>query len=100
MTQSVPTPANIKRDYLDNDSGPFFDRSTMEFFGDKMSSFGTTCIADEIYLYRKPTASVNVFGKTKTAGREFFNAWHWDGESSTLSSCSTMETQSVFEAII
>jgi hypothetical protein len=53
----------------------FFDRKTMKFFGDKMSSFGIRTINGKRYMYRKPSAKVNVFGTWKTAGFDFFNAW-------------------------
>lgn len=53
----------------------FFNRSTMRFFGDTLASFGVRTVNGKRYIYRKPTAKVNAFGKWKTAGREFFSAW-------------------------
>ena len=53
----------------------FFDRKTMKFFGDKMTSFGIKTINGGRYMYRKPSAKVNVFGTWKTAGFDFFNVW-------------------------
>jgi len=53
----------------------FFDRKTMKFFGDKMTSFGIKTINGKRYMYRKPSAKVNVFGTWKTAGFDFFNVW-------------------------
>ena len=61
--------------YALRDDNHFFDRSTMRFFGDKVTSFGVRTVNGKRYMYRKPSAQVNVFGKWKTAGREFFNAW-------------------------
>jgi len=56
----------------------FFERSTMRFFGDTMRSYGITRLDGSLYLYRKATAIVNVFGRSTEAGREFFGAWRLD----------------------
>lgn len=93
------TPAAIKRAYNAANSGHFFDADTMRWFGDTMASFGTIVIDGSVYMYRKPTASVWVFNRRCTAGREFFNAWIWDAETANLESCGTEETQAVFDAI-
>lgn len=69
----LKTASDIK--YALNGNSYFFNRSTMKFFGDKMTSFGVRTINGKRYLYRKPSAKVNVFGTWKTAGREFFGAW-------------------------
>lgn len=61
--------------YALNSDSYFFTRKTMKFFGDKMNSFGVRTINGKRYMYRKPTAKVNVFGTWKTAGKNFFNAW-------------------------
>jgi hypothetical protein len=68
----VKTASDVK--YALQDSY-FFSRNTMKFFGDKMSSFGVRTINSKRYLYRKPSARVNVFGTWKTAGKMFFNCW-------------------------
>lgn len=70
-----PTPADVRRDYNNGNHGYFFDPSSMRFFGDKMSSYGTKIIDQQLYLYRKPSAMVNVFGREQQAGWEFFGAW-------------------------
>lgn len=57
------------------DSEHFFSRETMRFFGDRMSSYGTRTIDGQLYMYRKPSAMVNVFGRWTRAGFEFFGAW-------------------------
>jgi hypothetical protein len=71
--KDVKTPSDVKYALLDTDY--FFNRKTMKFFGDKMTSFGVRTINGKRIMYRKPTARVNVFGTWKTAGRDFFNAW-------------------------
>ena len=69
------TPTEIKRAYQSVQCGHFFDRDTMKFFGDTMRSFGSRRIDGVLYLYRKPSAQVNVFGAWKTVGRDYFGAW-------------------------
>ena len=91
------TPAAIRQAYQRcADSGHFFDRATMRWFGDTMRSFGTTTIDGSVFLYRKRNASVNVFGTWRPAGREFFNAWIWNPETSELSSCDLATTELIF----
>lgn len=98
-----PTPTNVRMFYESrrstNEPRYFFDRDTMRFFGDTMKSFGARRIDGKVYLYRKPSARVNVFGTWKTAGRDFFNAWHFDPETYDLHNCSTEETSLVYQAI-
>lgn len=78
-------PSEIKAAYQQlQPEGHFFDRGTMKFFGDTMSSFGVRTIGADTYLYRKPTARVNVFGNWKVAGRTFFNAWRFDPSTGEL----------------
>ena len=67
------TPADIKANY--NPEGHFFDRATMRFFGDKMSSFGVFKWRGKRYLYRKPQAMIDVFGEWKRAGRGSAHVW-------------------------
>ena len=56
--------------------GYFFSRSTMKFFGDKMSSFGVRTYNGMRILYRKPTAYVNTpFSGRQKAGKNFFICW-------------------------
>jgi hypothetical protein len=69
----VKTASDVK--YALNDSSYFFERKTMKFFGDKMSSFGVRTVNGKRYLYRKPSARVNVFGTWKQAGKMFFGCW-------------------------
>jgi hypothetical protein len=93
------SPAEIKRAYeADHADGHFFDRGTMRWFGDRMSSFGTRNIDGVRYLYRKPTAHVNVFGKWQIAGRTFFTAWRFTIDSD-LNYCSEEETQKVWDHV-
>ncbi len=94
-----PTPAQIKRQYNEAGSGHFFDRDSMRFFGDRMSSFRTVAIGDAVYMYRRPDATVRTFRGERTAGRDFFGAWKWDAETCNLSSCGNDETQAVYDAI-
>ena len=71
--KNIKTASDVK--YALNDSSYFFTRKTMKFFGDKMTSFGVRTINGKRYLYRKPSARVNVFGTWKTAGKDFFGCW-------------------------
>ena len=93
------TPAGIKQLYQTNpDAGHFFDRNTIKFFGDTMHSYAVTAMGDAQYMYRKRTASVNVFGKTKTVGRDYFGCWKVveEGGRLDLDSCSKETTDTVF----
>ena len=57
-------------------TGYFFSRSTMKFFGDKMSSFGVRTYGGRRILYRKPNAYVKPpFSGIQKAGKTFFNCW-------------------------
>lgn len=78
------TPAEVEANYqagpeTGSGQGHFFDRDTMKFFGDKMSSFGVkrrlnlSGQSGRTVLYRKPTAQVNVFGTWHTVG--YRSAW-------------------------
>ena len=58
-----------------NSDSHFFDRNTMKFFGDKMSSYGIRTVDGMRVMYRKPNAMVNVFGEWKQTRRAFFGAW-------------------------
>ena len=79
------TPHDIRYAYQTGGSNRhFFDRSAMKFFGDTMRSYGVRTVDGVVYMYRKPSARVNVFGKWKTAGREFFGLWCFDPETGDL----------------
>ncbi len=95
------TPSEIKSAYCANSDGNrhFFDRGTMKWFGDRMSSFGTRRIGGAIYLYRKANSRVNVFGKWQTAGRQFFNAWYFDQQTGDLHNCNAELTETIFKHI-
>lgn len=69
----LKTASDVK--YALSEDSPFFSRFAMKFFGDKITSFGVRTVDGKRYLYRKPSAQVNVFGTWKRAGREHFNAW-------------------------
>jgi len=71
----LQTPYDVRTVYNDGESGHFFDADTMKFFGDTMNSFELITVDNELYMYRKPRARVNVFGERKTANEEHFNAW-------------------------
>ncbi len=59
-----------------HNEGHFFSRSTMKFFGDKMSSFGVRTYQGKRILYRKPTAYVRTpFSGVQQAGKTFFSCW-------------------------
>jgi hypothetical protein len=63
--------SDIKR----HNTGYFFSRSTMKFFGDKMSSFGVRTFEGKRILYRKPSAYVRTFTGIQQAGKTFFSCW-------------------------
>lgn len=70
---NIKTASDVKR--LLSKPSFFFDSKTMRFFGDTMKSFGVRTIDGKRVMFRKPGALVNVFGKWKHAGREYFGAW-------------------------
>lgn len=94
-----PTPEQIRNAYNAANAGHFFDADTMRFFGDKMNSFRTIRIGQTDYMYRRTDATVNVFGRRRRVGRDFFNAWVWDAELNSLSSCNNEQTQVVYDSI-
>jgi len=96
MKTATPNPSTIRQNYIANNCGHFFERETMRFFGDTMRSFGSIIIGGELFLYRKPSAMVNVFGRKQRAGREFFNAWIIDQESGNLSSANDEQKNAVW----
>lgn len=63
--------ADIKR----HNTGYFFSRSTMKFFGDTMASFGVRTFGGKRILYRKPSAYVRTFTGIQQAGKTFFSCW-------------------------
>jgi hypothetical protein len=69
----LKTPSDVKYALASNNH--FFEPSTMKFFGDRMASFALRSMDGKRYLYRRPSAKVNVFGTQKTAGRDFFGCW-------------------------
>lgn len=81
----------------------FFDPSNMRFFGDTMNSFRTIVLDGVLFMYRRPEATVNVFGTIQPAGREFFNAWKisetTEGTISLETTMKSGETQAVYEAV-
>lgn len=63
-------------DIKHHNEGYFFSRSTMRFFGDKMTSFGVRTFEGKRILYRKPTAYVKTpFSGIQQAGKTFFSCW-------------------------
>ena len=93
------TPEQIRNAYIAADTGHFFDDDNMRFFGDKISSFRTITIGQSVYMYRRPDKTVNVFGRRRRVGRDFFNAWEWDADKATLRSCNNEQTQVVYDSI-
>ena len=83
-------PAEIKRRYNETNEGHFFDPETMKWFGDEMSSFDTIELDGDLYMFRKPSAYVNVFGTRKRAGRDYFNAWEVKVDESGVLELSTV----------
>jgi len=68
----------------------FFSPDTMQFFGDKMGSFEVVNWKGSDIVYRRPGATVNVFGERKRVSKnnDFFGAWKFNpvnGDVSTLS---------------
>lgn len=70
------TPQSVKSQYRSD--GHFFEEATMEFFGDRMSSYRCVRIDGTEYMIRTPDSTVNVFGRKQRAGREFFGCWEID----------------------
>lgn len=95
------TPSQIRQAYESHNEGSrhFFDRATMRFFGDTMRSYGARRIDGVVYLYRKPEAMVNVFGKHRRTGRQFFNCWRFDTIDGDLHHCREDETARVWQAL-
>lgn len=58
------TPAELKRQYkaADHIGGHFFDRKTMQFFGDTMKNFGVRDAGAHWELYRKHPVKHGVNG--------------------------------------
>ena len=77
----------------------FFDRDTMRFFGDTMASFGVRKIGRDTFMYRKADAMINMFGKTRRAGRDCFNAWLFDPVSGDLNNCNKELTAEIYGRI-
>ena len=71
--KNIKSASDVK--YALNSDSHFFDRNTMRFFGDKMTSFGIRTIDGMRVMYRKPSAMVNVFGTWKRTGKDYFSAW-------------------------
>lgn len=96
--QQIKSASDVK--YHLNPDSHFFDRASMKWFGDTMSSFGVRnvtvtsdnrdpkpddvaalakwspfVVRDIRVMYRKPSAMVNVFGKRELANRDYFGAW-------------------------
>jgi hypothetical protein len=71
----------------------------MAFFGDTMRSYGVRKINGVQYMYRRPDATVNVFGTRKLAGRTFFNAWRFDLNTNDLNSCNPEETAVIWRKL-
>jgi hypothetical protein len=99
MTTKTLSPYDIKRLYnASSMNGHFFDRDTMAFFGDTMASFETLTLNGQLYMYRKPSATVSVFGVVHRTGREFFSCWlitdDWD-----INHCDDETKQAVYDAI-
>lgn len=95
----MTTPSDIRANYLAHKHGHFFDRDTMKFFGDTMRSFGVRVIDGVTYLYRKPSARVNVFGTWKTAGRAFFGAWRVDEHGDVHGVYDDVAKQAIYERV-
>lgn len=66
-------PSDIRASYRAD--GHFFDRKTMRFFGDTMQSFGVFTHEGERYMYRKPSARINIFGTIRLAGSDNAKVW-------------------------
>jgi hypothetical protein len=90
LYEQIKTPSDVRMFYMskDNTSEPryFFTRETMRFFGDTMRSYGTKRISGTVYMYRKPSARVNVFGRSELAGsnNNFLSIWRLDPETYDL----------------
>ena len=101
VTSSDYTPEEVRDLYEQAESGYFFSDDTMRFFGDTMDSYGTICLDGVEYMYRDPSARVNVFGRTQRAGRQFFGAWKIEPVEGgvDMGSVSEETKQAIYDAI-
>jgi hypothetical protein len=88
LYNEIKTPSNVRMFYESREAQTryFFSRETMRFFGDTMRSFGVKRLGETVYLYRKPSASVNVFGRWTQAAENnnFLGIWRLDPETYDL----------------
>jgi hypothetical protein len=90
LYNEIKTPSNVRMFYESKDSSNgrryFFSRDTMRFFGDTMRSFGTKQLDGVVYLYRKPSATVNVFGNHYRAdsNNTYLGVWRLNPETYDL----------------
>ena len=98
MKTETLSPYDIERLYNERIGGHFFDSDTMAFFGDRMTSFDVVTVDGQLYMYRKPTATVSVFGYRKITGRKFFGCWLVT-DKYDLDNCDAETKQAVYDAI-
>lgn len=72
--------------------GHFFDPDTMKFFGDRLTSYKVVNWQGDDIMYRKPGATVNVFGSSRTVTKkDYFSSWRFNPDNGDLSSLSNEE---------
>tara|TARA_R110000803_G_scaffold32357_4_gene71383 strand:- start:673 stop:1248 length:576 start_codon:yes stop_codon:yes gene_type:complete len=98
MKTETLSPYDIERLYNERIGGHFFDSDTMAFFGDRMTSFDVVTVDGQLYMYRKPTATVSVFGYRKITGCKFFGCWLVT-DKYDLDNCDAETKQAVYDAI-
>jgi hypothetical protein len=98
MKTKTLSPYDIERLYGERNHGHFFDSDTMAFFGDRMASFDVLTLDGQLYMYRKPSATVSVFGRRQRAGRDFFGCWLVTDEYD-LDNVDAETKQAVYDAI-
>ena len=80
------TPQQIRTRYIEKNHGHFFDKESMDWFGDTMASYKTTIFREQLYMHSDPLKTVSVFGRIEISGQEYFRAWLVDADGN-LSSC-------------
>lgn len=85
----------------DAHEGHWFDDSTMAFFGDTMASFQVFQDRGKILFYRRPSATVNVFGRTERVGFDatFFGVYEFDPDTGDIDRADDDDRENVISAI-
>ena len=91
----------IMEAYNDAECGHWFDADTMSFFGDTLDSFQVFQDRGKVLFYRKPSATVNVFGRQQQVGFDdtFFGVYEFDEDTCDVDRADNDDRQNVISAI-